>query len=236
MPTDRSDGTEPQDEAVAKMNEIMEQIKRTGRPVITDPSQAILNTKGTHDTPKGNAKPAFITLVGPALGLLNKLGDRRLAKSVEPLGRQVNRVQKVRALIKKGTRTIFVWETFEEDTDGIDVKRSGSYASINLWDLLGPVGLTVESGHYETYALELSEPTDLVYPALKFDMSKKVESGLTSGERLRRAEAAGLVPPRAERAKMKKGKGARPTPAPELKAPEAQDTASANESAEDETE
>jgi hypothetical protein len=233
MPTARSDGTQPQDDAAAKMNEILEEIKRTGRPVINDPSQAIINTKGEQDTPKGNAKPAFITLVGPALGLMNRLGDRRLAKSVEPLGRKVNRVQKVRALVKKGTKTVFVWETFADDSDGIDVKRSGSYASINLWDLLSRAGLTVESGHYETYALEFSEPTDMVYPAIKFDMSKKVDSGLTSGERLRRAEAAGLIPPKAERAKLKKG--AKPTtPGPELKASESQDTASVNE--EDETE
>jgi len=73
----------------------------------------------------------------------------------------------------------------------------------------------------------------MVYPAIKFDMSKKVDSGLTSGERLRRAEAAGLIPPKAERAKLKKG--AKPTtPGPELKASESQDTASVNE--EDETE
>ncbi|MDF2627066.1 MAG: hypothetical protein K0R39_897 [Symbiobacteriaceae bacterium] len=235
----RPDGTEPQqpaktripenmtkahNEAVAKMEALMEQVKLTGRPVIKDLSQGIMNTKGVKEILKGNARPSYITIEGPAFGRINKLGDRRLAKTVEMLGRKVKWVYKVRAMIQKGTQTVFVWEAEENDPQGIDVKRSGNYATINLDELMISEQMQVQSGHYEKYKLEFSEPDDLVYPALKFDMSQKVESGLTSEEKLRRAEVAGLVPPKAERTRAKKSAGTQPTPGTEAKvqAPEAQ--------------
>lgn len=191
-----------QDAAISKIEEVLAQIKRTGRPVINDPN-AITNTKGEKEILKGNVQPAFITLEGPAMGHLSRLGDRRLSRTVEVLGRQVNRVKKVRCCVKPGTKTVFVWETDDEDTDGIDVKRYDNDTTVNFADLLIPLGLSVESGHYQKFALEFSEPTDTVYPALKFDMAKVLESGLTAAERKRRA-AAGQAAPRTKRGKTEK--------------------------------
>ena len=199
----------PADPALSKIEEILAELKRTGRPIINE-ADAIINTKGTKEIIKGKAQPAFITLEAPAMGNLNRLGDRRLARSVEPLGRKVNRVKKVRACVKRGTKIVFIWETDDEDNSGIEVKRSGTDATINFAELLIPEGLSLETGHYEKYALEFSEPTDTVYPALKFDMSKIIESGLTFEERKRRAVAAGEIAPKRRKKKQ-------PEPAPEPK-------------------
>ncbi|HYF75968.1 MAG TPA: hypothetical protein VD973_02460 [Symbiobacteriaceae bacterium] len=203
----------PQDDAAAKIEEIINEVKRTGRPVIND-SNMVLNTKGTQEIRKGMTKPASVRLEGPAMALLTRLGDRRLSKTVASMGRQVNRVHKVRASVKPGTKIVFMWETDEEDNNGILVHRSGSTTSINLADVLIPLHLSIDSGHYETFALEFSEPTDAVYPALKFDMSKKIDSGLTSEEKMRRAVVSGKVAP--------KPKKKTPDPGPELQAPDAE--------------
>lgn len=67
------------------------------------------------------------------------------------------------------------------------------------------------------------EPTDAVYPALKFDMSKKIESGLTSEEKKRRAVASGEVAPKAKKSKKKSPDAGPESQAPQAPAPDTDD-------------
>lgn len=121
---------------------------------------------------------------------MNVTADRRLAKVHPDPDSKVNKVTKVRAAVKKGTKTVFIYVADDEDVEALDVTRYGKYAAINLIELLAPLKLTVDSGYEESFALEYSQEGDPVYPALKFDMEKRLERKVSSKAKSKAKKAA----------------------------------------------
>lgn len=159
------------------------------RPVINE-SALIVNTKGKHEVLKGKQRPAFAWVEGPARVKLNVTAAARLSKIHPDPDVRINRVTKVRAAVAKGTKTVYIWLTDDDDIEGLDVTYQERAVIFNLIDLLAPLKLTVETGYEESFALEFSTPGEAVYPALKFDMGVRLERKVSAAARARAKRAA----------------------------------------------
>lgn len=177
--------------AAQAMDALRGKAKSLSGPTINDPT-VVLNTKGAHEVLKGNQKPSFIWVNGPAMLQLNATAARRLPALSKLMGAAVNKVKKVRAAHKPGTKLVFLWPADDDDPDAFDVMDYGGATWINMVDFLAPRGLTVDSGYKESFAFEYTDEGDAVHPALKFDMEKRLN-----------------------RAKISKGKKQSSDPAPE---------------------
>ncbi len=148
------------------MQDAMNQIRQ---PRIN--SQDVIMYDPNAEVTKGNQYESGGWLHAPAHFELFANTDERLSRISAQLGAPVREVRRVRALRVKGTKLIYFWPTYDEDPNGIPVKRYDSSTWINFIKLLKPAGLAVETGHKERYHVYYAEPTDHVYPALKLDLS-----------------------------------------------------------------
>ncbi len=106
--------------------------------------------------------------------------DERLTQVAHQLGMMCREVKRVLAYRVPDEKVAYIFPTWDEDPEGIEVRRYGSATWINLITLLGPANLTVETGYRERYEVNLSRPDDAVYPALKLDMRRVLERRKTS--------------------------------------------------------
>lgn len=198
------------------MNEALDRVKqRKFRPIINDPD-LIVNTKGKQEVLKGNKKAAFFWMHSPARLQMNATAKQRAIKLSELMGESVTDITHIRAAVKKGTKTVFIFLTDSDDPEGIELTKNRRGAWANLIEILGPLKLTVEPDHQKSFRVEFSEKTDAVWPALKFDMDKVEESRLTARarKRLKEQQAAAAGTKKDEKKDDKKGdlKGSGTTP------------------------
>lgn len=138
--------------------------------------QVILNTRSGHEEVlKGTAKAASCWRHSPCMFKLNRAADLRLTKADRLLGSNANQVDKVRAALSKTGKQIYIWPADHEDLEAITVNRVGTSAWINLWDLLAPEKITMETGYRERHAVQFAPSDGLVTPAIMIDLEKPLE-------------------------------------------------------------
>ncbi|HEY3366819.1 MAG TPA: hypothetical protein VGK74_17340 [Symbiobacteriaceae bacterium] len=124
---------------------------------------------------KGTQRPSSGKVVGPANLNLLKSADRRLTK-ISPT--PVTQVEKVRAAVGNGKKTVYIWPADDDDLEAIPVLRYKNGAWINLVTLLSPLNLTVPAGYSYRYAIKYAPEGSPVWPALMFDLGKPLEKKL----------------------------------------------------------
>lgn len=166
----------------------------------------------------------------PARLQLMSNSDKRLTKVAEERGMTDKRVERVRVARVRGQKIIYVVPTDREDVEnGIEVKRAGSSAFIDIITVLDPAGLTVEMGYKERYDVQyVPAEKSPVGPALMIDLSLPLERRVKTRED--EQDQAGTSKATSKKKSKPAQSSAKATePAPEAKkSPEAKESAPAD--------
>lgn len=176
---------------------------------------------------KGTAKPPSVWVHSPARFEFNAASDKRMTRISGWVGMPVTQVSKVKPRHIEGTKLVVINPASENDHTAVEVTRSSSSSSawVNLWDLLGPVKLTVETGYRVRYNVAYVPKGSPLWPGLVIDLSQpkerkqepvaKKNSGTNTEEQEQQAGAQATTKETKKRGR-KKGTGDQPSPtAPE---------------------
>jgi hypothetical protein len=133
---------------------------------------------------KGNAYQPAAWGHSPAHYEFNAGSDNRLLRCAKLAGIPGNQVQRVHARLIKGTELVAVSPADPNDTTALPVNRyaGNSSAWVNLITLLGPYGLTLDTGYRELYHTAYIPKGSPLWPGIFMDIGKYVK---------RRKESAG---------------------------------------------
>jgi hypothetical protein len=138
-----------------------------------DPENTI-TTRRFKEIRKGTANPAGCWMHAPAHVELNAMGDNRmtLSAAMGPDGVQVRRVERVHLDLIPGTKVVAIRYASPNDETATPVKRyqGGSSAWINLIELLGDQGLTVETGYKEYYRVGFIPEGSPFFPGIAINL------------------------------------------------------------------
>ena len=176
-------------------NVLARKVIRGPHDEVLDPStlEALMNASPDNTiTPrrqaeivKGNANPAGCWMHSPARVELNAMADRRLTKAagLGPDGVQVRQVDRVHLDLIPGTKVIAIRYASSNDETATKVNRyPGTYgASINMIDLLGDQGLTVDRGYKEYYAVFMIPEGSPFYPGIGINLGLRLNRRKTKG-------------------------------------------------------
>lgn len=132
------------------------------------------------ETVKGTAKPPGGWMHAPAYLQLFALADRRLTTLARASGMSATRVAKVQASLIGDSRLLLLRPAGSQDLTAFPViryaRRSGAW--VNLYDLLGPKGITVESGYRVRFDIAYVPKESLLRPGLVIDLDQPKERRL----------------------------------------------------------
>lgn len=131
---------------------------------------------------KGRAYRSAAWLYGPAMLELMAMADRRLTKVAGLEGSSARRVERVKAMLIKGTKLLVVKAAPADDLTALPVTRytGGSSAWINLISLLGTAGLTVESNWKELYEVAFVPKSSPLWPGLLINLGERKDRRSTA--------------------------------------------------------
>lgn len=126
---------------------------------------------------KGNANPSGCWIYGPAMIGLNAQADKRYTKVSELEGNPKNVVEKATLKLVPGTKLLILKTAKANDLTAIDVNRysGASGCWINAFSLLGPAGLTAESGYRVRYDVAYIPKSSPLWPGLVINLGKPKE-------------------------------------------------------------
>lgn len=126
---------------------------------------------------KGNAYRSGGWLHSPAHLELFAAADKRLLRCAAQMGMPVNRIDRVKAILVRGTKLVVIRPAAEGDLSAIAVSRSpkSSAVMINLVQLLAPAGLTVQMGWRERFEAAYVPKGSPLWPGLVIDLSQPTE-------------------------------------------------------------
>ncbi len=134
---------------------------------------------------KGGAHRSAGWLHAPAHLQLLAVAERRLTRVAQLAGQTTRKVEKVHPKLIKGTKLLVIQVASPDDLTAVPVNRyAGSSAAwINLLQLLGGVGLTVETGYRERFDVAYVPKGSLLWPGLVIDLSQPRERRREPGAR-----------------------------------------------------
>lgn len=126
---------------------------------------------------KGGANPSGGWLHSPAHLELFAAADKRLTQVAELGGQVVKQVERVHAVLVKGSTVVVIQAAPSGDLSAIRVTRYDGFSAawINLISLLGPARLLVETGYRERFDIGFVPEGSILWPGLTFDLSQPQE-------------------------------------------------------------
>jgi hypothetical protein len=126
---------------------------------------------------KGNANPSGCWIYGPAMIEGNAQADKRFSKDAELDGNPTTKVEKAVLKLIPGTKLLVIKHAKANDLTATDVNRytGASGFWINAFNLLGPAGLTVESGYRVRYDVAYIPKSSPLWPGLIINLGKPKE-------------------------------------------------------------
>ncbi len=123
---------------------------------------------------KGTARRSSAWLHSPAHLELLAIADKRLTRIAAQRGIIVNEVERVHATLIRGTRLVVIQPAGVNDLSALPVNRyeGTSSAWINLFTLLAPENLTVETGYKERFEVAYVPKGSPLWPGLVFDLGR----------------------------------------------------------------
>lgn len=163
------------DVAAGHMEEILEQTVLDALNSVK-PEQ-LIGAVPDEELRKGTAYPSSAWLHSPAqLELLAQADERlsRVANMKQTAEANVNLVERVDAKLIPGTKLLVLRPASNRDLTAYPVHRYAGQAGawINLYNLLKPASLAVDSGYRELYTVCYVPSTSPLWPGLVIDLGK----------------------------------------------------------------
>lgn len=145
--------------------------------LLTATEADLIDAQPQAETRKGRAKPSGGWMHAPANLHIFAMADQRLTKIARALGMQVSKVLKVQAKVLKDSRLLILRPAGPNDLTAFEVQRysGGSGAWINLFDLLAPLGIVVDSGYRILYDAAFIPKESPLSPGLVIDLDQPKE-------------------------------------------------------------
>lgn len=122
---------------------------------------------------------------------LLKQGERLIGSLGIDGGPALKQVDYVRAAWAEGTQVVYIHPTSDKDLDAIAMTRNGSRVSANLSDDFMEWGLALAVNTKSRFRMTLAQQGDLVYPAVKIDVSVPIETRTVNKKKSKRSGARG---------------------------------------------
>jgi hypothetical protein len=125
---------------------------------------------------KGNQRESQGWMHGPGQLELLSTAYRRLVKLAGIKAKTpVNHLDKVKVKLVKGSKVVLIAPELNDVPDALPLNKYGSSAWVNLFELLAPARLTVETGWRERYPVRIAPEGTPMGPCLLLDLTRHLE-------------------------------------------------------------
>lgn len=143
----------------------------------------LVNPNPGAELPKGTARRSSAWVHAPNQIELLTMAQKRLTRLAELKG--INKVERVHARLVKGTRLVVLQPAAAVDLTAVPVNRwaTSSSAWINLYTLLAPEGIMVETGHKERFEVAFVPVGSPLWPGLVIDLTQPRDRRKTASKK-----------------------------------------------------